>query len=85
MYATEWAYWQVRDNSATGRQERMREMSGKGFISVEPDGKCELCGKIAELRPYGPRGERICFDCAMKDEETAKRQFSCYVLGETVN
>ena len=37
---------------------------------------CELCGKSEELRPYGPNGERVCFDCAMKDEEAAKRQFA---------
>ena len=31
--------------------------------------KCELCGKFDELRPYGPNGESVCFDCGMKDEE----------------
>lgn len=60
-------------------------MSKLGEISVEPDGKCEFCGKVAELRPYGPRGERICFDCGMKDEETTKRQFSRHVFGEHIN
>ena len=45
-------------------------------IAVEPDSKCELCGKTAELRPYGPNGERICFECGMKDEETTKKQFA---------
>src|SRR4030095_6267735 len=30
------------------------------------DGKCEMCGKQDELRPYGPNNENICFDCAMK-------------------
>jgi hypothetical protein len=29
---------------------------------------CELCGKVDELRPYGPKGERICFDCGQKDD-----------------
>jgi hypothetical protein len=38
------------------------------------DGVCELCGIKDELRPYGPKGKSVCFDCAMKDEETAKRQ-----------
>jgi hypothetical protein len=37
--------------------------------------KCELCGKIEELRPYGPNGEAVCFDCAMKDEPAARRAF----------
>jgi hypothetical protein len=57
-------------------------MSGPGFIAVEEPDKCELCGKVAELRPYGPRGERICFDCGMKDVDQTKRQFRRYVLGE---
>ncbi len=43
-------------------------MSGEGFIASEKSRKCELCGKIAETRPYGPKGERVCFDCGMKDE-----------------
>lgn len=37
--------------------------------------KCEFCGKIDELRPYGPKGESVCFDCAMKDEPAAKARF----------
>ena len=37
-------------------------------IDAEPDGICELCGKKKELRPYGPKGENICFPCGMKDE-----------------
>lgn len=60
-------------------------MSGRGFIAEEPEGKCEFCGKQAELRPYGPRGERVCFECGMKDEKAAERQFRKYVLGEDVN
>jgi hypothetical protein len=39
------------------------------------DGRCELCGKQAELRPYGPNNESICFNCAMKDEATTGRKF----------
>lgn len=39
------------------------------------DGTCAFCGKEAELRPYGPEGESICFKCGMKDEETTKRKF----------
>lgn len=37
---------------------------------------CDLCGKAAELRPYGPKGEWVCFKCGMKDEPAAKRAFS---------
>jgi len=57
-------------------------MSGLGIISHEPDQCCEFCGIIDECRPYGPNDEQICFECAMKDEETTNRKFNKYVLGE---
>lgn len=60
-------------------------MSGRGFIAEEPIAACEMCGTIDELRPYGPNGERICFECGMKDEETTRKQFAKYVLGVTEN
>ncbi len=44
-------------------------------IEEEPEARCEFCGKVDELRPYGPKGERICFECGMKDEKTTERQF----------
>lgn len=57
-------------------------MSQYGLICPEPDRKCELCGAIEETRPYGPKGERVCFECAMKDKEAAERGFRKLVLGE---
>jgi hypothetical protein len=36
--------------------------------STAPD-TCELCGKKAELRPYGPKGEFICVECGDRDPE----------------
>lgn len=41
-------------------------MSGRGIISVENPQQCDDCGKIAELRPYGPNGKVICHPCALK-------------------
>ena len=41
----------------------------------EPPQQCDLCGAIKELRPYGPNGEYVCFDCGMKDEPAARRAF----------
>jgi hypothetical protein len=40
--------------------------------------KCEYCGKIEELRPYGINGANICFECGMKPENraTTDRMFS---------
>jgi len=29
---------------------------------------CYLCESTEELRPYGPQGEMVCFECAMKPE-----------------
>jgi hypothetical protein len=50
------------------------------YIEPEPDTACELCGTVAELRPYGPNGERVCFPCGMKDRAAAERAFA-RVLG----
>jgi hypothetical protein len=57
-------------------------MSGRGFIAAELDQVCEACGKIDECRPYGPNGEQICFECAMKDEETTRKKMAEYIFGE---
>ena len=45
------------------------------------DGTCAFCGKVAELRPYGPNNENICFDCAMTDEATARQKFKEFLEG----
>lgn len=57
-------------------------MSGKGFIAPEPPKACELCGKVAETRPYGPKGERVCFECGMKDKAACQRGIDRYVFNE---
>lgn len=44
-------------------------------IEAQNPQQCDLCGKVAELRPYGPNGECVCFDCAMQDEPSARRAF----------
>jgi len=41
-----------------------------------------MCGVIDECRPYGPNNEEICFDCAMKDEETTERKMAAYIFGD---
>jgi len=35
-------------------------------LEQEPNGRCEFCGASEELRPYGPKGENVCFDCEEK-------------------
>lgn len=60
-------------------------MSGRGFIAVELDTVCEMCGAIAECRPYGPNDEQICFGCAMSTPEMeaiAKKKMNAYIFGE---
>ena len=57
-------------------------MSRKGVICVEKPQQCDLCGKIEELRPYGPKGECVCFECGMKDETACERGFERLILGE---
>ena len=60
-------------------------MSRRGVIEVTPPEKCELCGEVAELRPYGPNNEFICYECGMKDEVTTSRKFEEVVFGEYIN
>ena len=60
-------------------------MSGPGVIAQEPPQACELCGTIAECRPYGPNDEQICFDCAMATPESkaiAEKKMGQYIFGE---
>lgn len=52
------------------------------IISEESDGKCELCGKIDELRPYGGHGERICYECGMKNPEVTNRMMNRILFGD---
>lgn len=60
----------------------MSEKVGRGFIcSDEKPQQCDLCGKIAELRPYGPKKECICFECMKLDEEAAREQFGRRLKG----
>ena len=56
---------------------RKINIEGRTVIVLESEGSdvCELCGTTAELRPYGPNNERICFPCGMKDVETTKKKF----------
>ena len=59
-------------------------MSKLGIIEAEPPDACDLCGKKAELRPYGPNGERVCFECGMKNEKACEIGFRRLVLGDEI-
>ena len=59
-----------------------RVKDGPLVIAGEEDARCEDCGKIDELRPYGRNGANVCFDCAMKDEANAARMFRARIAGD---
>lgn len=51
----------------------MTRIEGKEIIiEVEKPDKCEYCGRTEELRPYGPGGARICYDCGTATPEMKK-------------
>jgi hypothetical protein len=53
-----------------------------GIICAETDRRCELCGKTSECRPYGPKGEQVCFECAMKDKAATERGANRHLFGQ---
>jgi hypothetical protein len=50
-------------------------VKNKLYVFNETHKECEICGKSAELRPYGPNGANVCFECGMKDEKTTIQMF----------
>ena len=68
----------IDDLQAVLDEHHVSNYGGTKFVATgrRTASMCELCYKYAELRPYGPNGERLCFECAMKDEETTKRKFA---------
>lgn len=50
------------------------------FEATAPE-SCEHCKQVRELRPYGPNGESICFECGMLDEATTEKMFTKMILG----
>lgn len=58
-----------------GETEMSETIDGVFVISPERPQQCDLCGAIAELRPYGPNGECVCFTCGMKNEPAAVKRF----------
>ncbi len=37
--------------------------------------QCDQCGKIGELRPYGPSGSLICWPCGQLDAQGTEARF----------
>lgn len=67
-------------------KERLRGKQHRGVTIIDrtelPEGGCELCGAIDELRPYGPKGEWICFDCGMKDKKATNAKMGELLFGD---
>ena len=57
---------------------------GNRIVMIEPqeDEMCELCGAEEETRPYGPNGEKICYECGMKNEEQTKKMLCHLMFGD---
>jgi hypothetical protein len=51
-------------------------------IEEEPKDTCTMCGKMDELRPYGPNFSRVCYDCAMKDEVGTEIRMGQMLFGD---
>ncbi len=60
-----------------------RRIKGVAVIEVEPDMICHECGKVAEVRPYGPGFSEICFDCGAKDPVLTMTNMNIRLYGET--
>lgn len=62
----------------------MSKRLDNGVIIVTPESpqQCDLCGKIDELRPYGPGYSMICFDCGQLDPEGTERRMGVRLFGE---
>jgi len=58
-----------------------RRVGNRIIIEAEPPQQCDLCGEIAELRPYGPQGEKICVPCGELDPEVTERMMKRVLFG----
>lgn len=52
------------------------------IIEEEKPQQCDLCGKVDELRPYGPGGACICFDCGQKAPAETERRMGRILFGD---
>ena len=66
----------------SGRTEMSKRIGNMIIIAPEESQQCDLCGKIDELRPYGPKGEKICYECGMKDEEGTDKRMGQILFGD---
>lgn len=53
-------------------------------LHPEKPQQCDACGKVAELRPYGPGGTCVCFECAMKDKPGTEARMAHKLFGDPI-
>jgi len=58
-----------------------QNIDGLIIIEHEADDICEECFKIAETRPYGVGGKRICFECGQKDIKGTEERMGKILFG----
>jgi len=51
------------------------------IIEREEPQQCDGCGKIAELRPYGKNGSKICCECGDKDPVETEKNMKRIMFG----
>jgi len=44
--------------------------------------RCYLCDALSECRPYGPKGQGVCFSCAMSPEQKGATEM---MFGKTLD
>lgn len=64
----------------------MTKRIGRAVIT-EPERpqQCDMCGKIAELRPYGPDGKCICFECGQIDPVGSVQRYMKIMFDEDIS
>lgn len=54
------------------------------IIEQIPPHICQMCNNKRELRPYGPGGLWVCFQCGMKNENEAIKQFKNIIKNKPI-
>ncbi len=74
---------EVMDMRDAARQLQ-KELLGASVIGANAGfGSCQVCGaKNEELRPYGPNGESICYNCGQKNKAETEKQIGKYLFGD---
>ena len=59
-------------------------INGVPVIYAEASQQCDDCGKMKELRPYGPNGTVICWECSEKDPVGRDKRMALILFGVVI-